>query len=445
MEERRPWASLLAVLRVLRPWRGGPAPVWTDLAPAGDAPSAGTLAAEREALERMLLDDHLPFWYPGTLDREAGGFRLDHDASGAWLARTDKGIVSQARNTWFFARLAGSRHGRPEHLEAARHGVEFLRERLWDPEHGGFFWAVDARGERATRPEKQLYGQAFGLFALSRYAAVAGDAGAASLAGTLFGLLEARAHDAASGGYRESFHRDWTPMSPRSLSPLGFRAGLKLTNTHLHLLEALTEHARLSPGPVVRERLRELIAILGSTVVRAEAGACRDFHHPDWRPFRGRGSGRVSYGHDLENAWLLLEACEVAGLPLDRVTGVCRTLVATAVRHGLDTARGGFFESGRPGAPADRRAKTWWVQAEALVATLRLHRHTGNPAYHDVFARTLDWVARHQVDPRGGWHHTVSPDGAASGPKAGPWKAAYHDGRAMLECLDMLDALLAAS
>lgn len=437
------WGPIVAVLRALGLAPGAGAAGSTDLGGDAPVPSAEALAAERAVLARLLGDNHVPFWYPDTLDPEAGGFRLNHDATGAWLGPVDKGLVSQARQTWFFARLAGSAHGRPEHLAAARHGYEFLRDRLWDREHGGFFWAVDARGSAVTRPEKHLYGQAFGLFALSRYATVSGDAGAAALAAALFALLEARAHDATHGGYRESFLRDWTPMPPRRLSPLGFRAGLKLMNTHLHLLEALIEHARVSPGTTVRERLRELVAILASTVVRKDAGACRDFHWPDWSAFHGRGAGRVSYGHDLENAWLLLEAAEAAGVPIATVAGVSRTLVATAVRNGFDARDGGFFESGRPGAAADRRAKVWWVQAEALVAALRLYRHTGNAAYHDVFARTLDWVAHHQVDPRGGWHHTVSPEGVAGGPKAGPWKAAYHDGRALLECLEALDALLA--
>jgi hypothetical protein len=36
------------------------------------------------------------------------------------------------------------------------------------------------------------------------------------------------------------------------------------------------------------------------------------------------------------------------------------------------------------------------------------------------------------------WHATITPEGAAQGDKAQIWKAGYHNGRAMIECLALL-------
>ncbi|MBL7153175.1 MAG: N-acylglucosamine 2-epimerase, partial [Phycisphaerae bacterium] len=45
----------------------------------------------------------------------------------------------------------------------------------------------------------------------------------------------------------------------------------------------------------------------------------------------------------------------------------------------------------------------------------------------------------HLVDwEHGEWHWAVTDQGRASGDKANAWKAGYHNGRAMIECLEML-------
>jgi len=38
----------------------------------------------------------------------------------------------------------------------------------------------------------------------------------------------------------------------------------------------------------------------------------------------------------------------------------------------------------------------------------------------------------------GDWFASISEDGVPSGDKAGSWKSPYHNGRAMIECLDIL-------
>jgi len=159
----------------------------------------------KETLERILTENIIPFWYPQVIDLEDGGYRLNHDLRGKWKGRANKRIVTQARTVWFFSRLSKSGYGASEHLEAARHGYEFLIDRMWDKVFGGFYWEVDSSGNTATKPDKHLYGQAFGLYALSEYAMASGDASAIARAKELFNILERYAHDTDNGGYREFF------------------------------------------------------------------------------------------------------------------------------------------------------------------------------------------------------------------------------------------------
>jgi mannobiose 2-epimerase len=258
-------------------------------------------------------------------------------------------------------------------------------------------------------------------------------------------LLERKAHDAEFGGYREFFNADWSAPGPDARGPLGAPGNLKLMNTHLHLLEAFTATYQASKLSLVRARLAELIGILSDKVVRREVPACTDAHERDWTPRRDERT-RVSYGHDVENIWLLLAAAEAAGRPPGQFTELFVALFANALRYGYDTVGGGFYDSGKLGQPADARGKTWWVQAEALVSALAMHRLTGDAAYLDVFAQTLDFVERKFVDwAHGEWHARLTPEGQPQGDKANIWKAGYHNGRAMILARERLAELAAAA
>jgi len=55
-----------------------------------------------------------------------------------------------------------------------------------------------------------------------------------------------------------------------------------------------------------------------------------------------------------------------------------------------------------------------------------------------IVPRTYDFIESHQVDwTNGEWHDTIMPEGKAQGDKAQILKAGYHNGRAMIECLEM--------
>src|SRR6185369_3763962 len=99
-------------------------------------------------------------------------------------------------------------------------------------------------------------------------------------------------------------------------------------------------------------------------VVRKDLGACSDKYERDWTPLLEPKYARVSYGHDLENIWLLIDACRAANLPLAPHMETFRALWKYSKEHGWDEAEGGFYDGGPFGAPADRRQKVWWTQAE---------------------------------------------------------------------------------
>jgi mannobiose 2-epimerase len=421
------------------------APLWLSVLAAAPTPGPETAPPLRRhlpALERNLRESIIGFWYPRSIDREHGGYRVAFGPAGEARPGAPKMIVTQARMLWLSCRLQRAGYEPAQMRLAADHGLAFLTQRMWDQQHGGFFWEVDEMGRRVTRSHKHLYGQAFGLYALSECALATQRTEARQYANRLFALLEEKAHDSRYGGYVEFFAPDWSAASPGEPSYLGApEPDLKLMNTHLHLMEALTAYYRLTHTPLARDRLAELVTIESNAVVRKTAGASTDQHRRDWTPRLTPDAARASFGHDLENIWLLVDALDALGQSPYPLLDLFRTHFAYAKRWGYDAAEGGFFYTGPLGAPADDRRKEWWVQAEALVSALTMYHLTGEPQYADVFEQTWRWVNERQTDwQHGEWYQTVGPDGTAAGDKGHAWKAGYHNGRAMLECLRLLVA-----
>jgi mannobiose 2-epimerase len=384
-------------------------------------------------LERLLNRTLLRFWNARICD-ERGGYRLNHDRSSVWQGPAPKALVSQSRTLWFFSRLCTTPYATAEHARCAASGFSFLAERLRDAAHGGYYWAVDDEGTTPLKPLKHLYGQSFALFALAEYAHAFGDAHARDLARELFSRIEHSAHDRRYGGYIECFDRSWSAAAAPGYLPENPPA--KTLNTHLHLLESFTRYYQLDPAPLVRERILELLVILATVCVRHDAAQCTGVYSEDWLPLLDGRGRRVSYGHDLEVAWLLLHAAQAAQIPVHPLLDLARTLADSALRLGFDSRRGGFYHEGLLRKRPSDRTKVWWVQAEALLSLTILWKFTGAQRYRTAATRTLDWICDRQADwTNGEWFAAIDAKGRPHGEKTGPWKDPYHQGRAVLESL----------
>jgi len=406
-----------------------------------------TLADEAESqLRRNVLD----VWFPRCVDPAPGGF---HSAFARdWTRRPggDVLIVFQARMTWITATVAMRRPDlRDQYTKYARHGLAYLRDVMWDAQDGGAFWELTADGQPKADGQKHLYGLAFAIYAPAAVYEALGDKDALDLSLRTFRWLDQHAHDASNGGYYESLRRDGTPFGADALAAQGpamfpdgaFPIGYKTMNAHIHLLEALTELYRASKDPTVGRRLDEVLAVVRDKIA-VEPGCLNQFFTADWRAVPDFDS----FGHDIETAFLMVEASEALGRPDDQRTWqMARRLVDHALAWGFDERYGGFYDKGAAFDAAHDRRKTWWVQFEGLNALLLIHARFGHqsPRYFDAFVKTWRFVTEHMADPKfGGFYAEVEQDGTVTNTgKAQNWKAAYHDGRALLNIADRLRRL----
>ncbi len=392
--------------------------------PAGAAGPDATLADAARRLDRQLREQVLPFWYDTAQDREHGGYALEAGS---------KQLVGQSRMIWGFSHAHRQGWSTPErdYLQAARQGFAFLQQHFLDPEHGGYYWMTDAAGQ-ATNRHKMIYGQAFVIYGLVEYYRASRDEAALQAALEQFLTLQRHARDPAHGGWFEHFTPDWTPVMAWQEHVSVEVPGYKSANAHLHLMEALTELYRELPDERVRDALAEAVHI-NVTHFYPRDPAQSAFHcRPNWTRVTDESSRGLSYGHNVEFAWLLLYAQDALGVP--RSWDHFYAHLDHALKYGFDQQDGGLYSRGVGNEPAVDRDKVWWAQAELLAALSVGLPHERRAQEVAACEKLLGFLERRMIDPQDGiWTATVAADGTVRSPsKKNHWKANYHDVRGMV-------------
>jgi len=379
------------------------------------------------------LANILAYWATYVPDQAHGGFYGQLDNDNQPNPQAPKGSVLNARILWTFA--AAYRHGRdPAHLAVARRAYDYLTTYFLDPDFGGVYWTVDHLGQ-PLETKKQLYALAFSLYGLAEYYRASGEAAALAHAQALFQTIEARSFDPVRGGYLEAFARDWQPLGDLRLSAKDANEQ-KTMNTHLHILEAYATLYQVWPDSVLHQQLKALLLDFADHIIDPETGHLRLFFDENWQA----KPAAISFGHEVEAAWLLLEAAETLGEPglLNHFRRVAGRL-ATAAAEGL-APDGSLRYELEPGGhwAADRH---WWVQAEAMVGFYTAYQLSGDAQFLTRSEGVWRFIQQHLLDrARGEWYWGVRPDYSLmpGEDKVGLWKCPYHNARACLEMLRRL-------
>jgi len=387
----------------------------------------------RRSLEAELHGNLLPFWIAHTVDETHGGFygALTNDLQ--ILNDEPRSAVLYARILWTYA-AAYRRYPEERSLIMARRAYDYLFSCFRDLEYGGVYWQVDRTG-RALEDRKHVYAQAFAIYGLSEYYRATGEPGSLKLARDLFHLIDAFSYDSLHGGNIEALNRTWGALADMRLS-LKEPLCRKSMNTLLHLMEAYTNLLRIWDDEHLKARQRDLIEIFLERIIDPRTHHFHLFFNDDWTTL----PDVVSYGHDIEGSWLLVEAAEVLGDPMlfARARVAAQEMAEAVFREGLDPDGSLRYESGTHPAATD---KHWWAQAEAMVGFYNAYQLSGRPDFARASARVWDYIQEKMVDRKHGeWFKVLNQAGQPylDHVKTGPWECPYHHSRACFEMLDRL-------
>jgi cellobiose epimerase len=420
---------------------------------AGAPVQNDTILAEVDSI----LNQQLDLWYPRVVDQEHGGYLSRYDYRWEPEGAQEKMIVTQARHIWTLAKVAEEDPARrDDYLAYARHGFDFLRDRMWDREFGGFYTDVTREGvvipAQNGQINKGLYGNAFAIYGLAAYYGASQDQEALDLAIETFRWLDAGAWDGEFGGYYTNLDRQGQPTGVDSRRAKDYNSGI-------HILEALAELYQVWPDPVLRDRLERTFRIVRDEFT-TDRGYMKLYFSRDWIPLSnedstravqeaGLASDHITFGHDIETAYLLIESAHALGLPDDSVLTKAKRMVDHTIEHGWDDEIGGVYDAGYYFAGEDSLTitdpgKVWWGQAEALHSLLLAAEYFPDDPYEyfELFEQQWEYIKEYLLDPvHGDWYNAgidEEPQSVQS-PKSTIWKGNYHTVRALLGVKKMLE------
>lgn len=414
-----------------------------------------------EEMEHSIQTELLNKWYPQSVDSAYGGFLSTYTFDFKPTGAQDKFIVTQARHTWTTAKASILYPEKTYYLSCSKWGFQFLRDVMWDKAAGGFFNLVTREGvvKPAGKAAKEAYGNAFGIYALAAYYEASGDTAALALAKKAFWWLEEHSHDPLNKGYFQHLQMEGTPIRRDATVPSTSDLGYKDQNSSIHLLEAFTELYSVWKDSLLRERLQEMLFLIRDRITTPK-GYLTLFFTPDWKPVSFRDSTKevilrhksldhVSFGHDVETAYLMLEASQALGLKNDTKTlTIAKRMVDHALRNGWDSKLGGFYDEGyyfkgQPKIAIIFDHKNWWAQAEGLNTLLQMtDRFPHDPLrYDEKFKQLWSYCQTYLIDHENGdWYE----EGLDKEPqrktalKGHIWKGTYHHFRALSNCIKRL-------
>lgn len=388
-------------------------------------------------LSQILKKNILEYWINNTIDEAYGGFIGQINSDNTKVPESSKGIILNARILWTFS-IAYRQYNDEVYLKIADRAYKYIQNNFRDEKYGGVYWELSFKGQPIDK-RKQVYAQAFTIYALAEYYLVTKNENAQNWAIDLFHLLEEKSHDATLGGYIEAFGEDWSAMDDVRLSEKDANEK-KTMNTHLHVLEAYTNLLRIWRNNEVIEAQKKLIKLFLDKFLN-EDGHLNLFFTEEWK----LKSDVVSFGHDIEAAWLLVEAAEVVGdEQLIVATQAASVKIASVlIDEGIDVDGSVLNERDGSNGVLDTD-KHWWPQAEAMVGFMNAYQHTGDIKYATSIFKLWDFINDKIIDHKQGewfWRVDVNGNAFSEDEKVGFWKCPYHNARACVELIERIDTL----
>ena len=375
--------------------------------------------------EKELLENVIPFWESHCIDRDFGGYFtcLDRDGS---VYDTTKYMWMQWRIVCMFGELYMTEYGKPEWLEIAKRGFDFLHRHGRD-ETGTYYFALNRKGEPAMAPYN-IYSDCFAAM------------GAAVLYRATKEEKYRQAAESAMNSYIARMDNPkgrWDKGMPGKQKYLSLGHYMMLANLGLLMDSCLG----------------------ADTYAKSLAGAVDTVLSKFWNPNRGLmfenilpdGSfdldsceGRMlNPGHVLEAMWFILNYFNQYQPGSPQVAKVAEIIKAT-LNFGWDREFGGIYyfmdALGKPHLELQADMKLWWVHNEATIACLYAYKMTGDSEFFDWFQRLDEWSWKHFPDPQyGEWFAYLNRRGEPTHMlKGGKWKTFFHLPRYLLVSLQLM-------
>ncbi|XP_033029891.1 N-acylglucosamine 2-epimerase [Lacerta agilis] len=380
------------------------------------------------------LDAVVDFWLHHSHDEEYGGFftclgqdgKVYDDLKYVWL---------QGRQVWMYSRLYRKvpRFRRPEILQAARAGGEFLLEhaRVAPPSQKCAF--VLTRDGRPVKIQRTIFSECFYVLGLDELGRATGEPRYQREA---LAMMEAIVH-----WVREDPSELGRPLLAGAIPHDSMAVPMMLLNLVDQLSEgdadAASQFSELGDWSAQRILMH----------VQRDGAAVLENVSEEGKELPGCLGRQQNPGHAIEAGWFLLRYAQRqqdSGL----VAQAVEKFMKEPFRLGWDPEHGGLFAfqdvDGLCPTQLEWKMKLWWPHTEAIIAFLMGFAETRDQELLEHFVQVAKYAFAKFSDPQAGeWFGYLTQEGkVALTIKGGPFKGCFHVPRALYICEEILESLI---
>jgi len=366
-----------------------------------------------------LFESVVPFWLNHSIDSDYGGYFSCLERDGT-VFDTDKFAWMQGREMWMFSTLCEQYGLKDEWMDAARHGVSFMRK-FGSSQNGDTFFALERSGKPLVHPYN-IYSDCFLCMGYAAYSRISGDTWAKEEALRLYKKINER-KDSPKGIWEKKVQ--------------GSRAFCAMSFPMIQMTIARELSGYLA-DEIVEPIVQSTLDTFWNLHVDKELKCVFERVLPDGRKNFEVMEGRLlNPGHALETLWLIMDAANSRGYT--EMVNDCAEAMLWSIDSGWDKEYGGIFYyqdyMGYPTEKLESSMKLWWVHAEAILAMLLAYKLTKSEAHWEWFVKLCDYSFKHFSDKKNGgeWFGYLDRQGnPTSTLKGGKWKGFFHLPRALM-------------
>jgi N-acylglucosamine 2-epimerase len=371
-----------------------------------------------EIYKNELIDNVIPFWMKYSKDEKYGGFFTCLDRKGK-VYDTDKFMWLQGRQVWTFATIFNQLENKPEYLQMAEHGAEFMKKFGRD-EEGNWFFSLDQAGRPLVQPYN-IFSDCFATMGFGALYTATGNDEYATIAKQTFENILKRRNN-TKGKYNKIY--------PGTRELRNFSLPMILSNLSIEI-----EH--LLDKELVNNLIEDVIHEVMEVFYQPQHGMIFENVNRDGS-FSDTFEGRLlNPGHTIEAMWFMMDL----GVRLkdQKLIEKAVEIALNAIEIGWDKVYGGILYfldfKGNPPQQLEWDQKLWWVHVEALVCMAKAWDLTGNPKAKVWFDKIHDYSWKHFRDAEfGEWFGYLNRRGEVLlDLKGGKWKGCFHVPRAMFQ------------
>ena len=381
----------------------------------------------RDLYRDGLLEDTIPWWQDRFCDEEFGGYLTYRDADGSLLS-TDKPVWVLGRVIWMWSRLYNEVEKRPDWLEVARHGIDFMLKHAFDVD-GRMFWSLTRDG-RPLRKRRYLFTETFGVVALAEYARASESDEMLERARQLYRLLL-------------KYHQTPGLLPPKALPQTRQLKGHAMP---MILLATSQVIRKADDDPLYDDTIERSLEEVFRDFVKSEKRCLLETVQADGSVLDNPEGRTVNPGHAIETSWFIMEEGRRRG-DKSLVEQACQIL-EWSLDVGWDPVHGGILYfvdcDGKQAEPYEHELKLWWPHNEALYACLLALHLTGDTKWAKWYERVHAWSFDHFPDrEHGEWFGYLRRDGTVSSTvKGNMWKGPFHLPRMQLCGWQLLEEMI---